>query len=152
MPYRATGRGNLRPAHSNSPDLHPTAHDRTEMCDVGYTAWVRRPAPTKEQHCLAWYKYILYAFAHGGIPVAGVEEFLWLAWVDWNGKRPHRAIGEIDNWLAPRSRGGSGRIVTQAGGGSTSRCRSAADRMRIGCRSEVRVTKALFFTSATSSR
>jgi uncharacterized protein (DUF2235 family) len=90
--------------------------------------------PTKEQHCLAWYKYILYAFAHGGIPVAGVEEFLWLAWVDWNGKRPHRAIGEIDNWLAPTRRGGSGRIVTQAGAGSTSLqigCRSYADRMQI---------------------
>ena len=56
MVFGAPGLRSSRAAHSNLTDLHPIAHDWTEICDVGYTAWEQRHSfpHSRNNICRGW--------------------------------------------------------------------------------------------------
>ncbi|KIM99415.1 hypothetical protein OIDMADRAFT_56549 [Oidiodendron maius Zn] len=87
MVFGAPGLRSSRAAHSNSTDLHPIAHDWTEIFDVGYTAWEQR-----------------HSFPHSRNNICG-----WRG-APRKGKGPHVPVGNsisASGWLLEAGRDGS---------------------------------------------
>ena len=116
----APGLRSSRAAHSNATDLHLIAHNWTEICDVGYTAWEQRHSfpHSRNNICRGW---------------RGASR---------KGKGPHVPIGYsllASGWLLEAGRDGSylsGSTPAvdqlqihfrQAAGPIDLKCRSAAD-------------------------